>query len=412
MRASRLVNLLLLLQSRGGLTAGELADELEVSVRTIHRDVDALSAAGVPIFAERGPHGGIRLVDGYRTRLTGMTADEAEALFLSGLPGPAAELGLGTVVAAARLKVLAALPAELRSRASRLVERFHLDAAGWFQAGEPVPHLGTVSEAVWEGQALRIEYRRERMPVARDLGPLGVVLKGGVWYLVATSDGQIRDVSRLADRLGGPAGPCLRAPGRLRPGRLLGGVERGVRARQPADRGRRAGGGGPDGSPDGRRRPFDGPGRRPTRGPGRGRLAPTSAGAQLAGGGAPPAPRGGLEHRSARAAGGARAAHRDRDADRSPATWPTDRSRAGVRRPPGSRPPSDEAPRGIEMVVTPSRRPRNDGAGSQPRAHGRGRTRSPSAVRWSTWSGVLALRLGCLPSCHLEHPRHTCQKAA
>ena len=219
MRASRLVNLLLILQTRGGLTAGELAEELEVSVRTIHRDVDALSAAGVPIFAERGPHGGIRLVDGYRTRLTGMTADEAEALFLSGLPGPAAELGLGTVVAAARLKVLAALPAELRGRASRLVERFHLDAAGWFQAGEAVPHLATVAEAVWEGKPLRIEYRRERMPVARDLGPLGVVLKGGVWYLVATTDGQIRTyrVSRivLASRMDGaferPAGFDLAA---------------------------------------------------------------------------------------------------------------------------------------------------------------------------------------------------------
>ncbi len=201
MRASRLVNLLLILQTRGGLTAAELARELEVSVRTIHRDVEALSAAGVPIYADRGPYGGIRLVDGYRTRLTGMTPDEAEALFMSGMPGPAAELGLGTVVTAARLKVLAALPTELRSRASRLVERFHLDAAGWFQTSQPVPHLATVAESVWEGRRARIEYARGDGTVTRDLGPLGLVLKGGVWYLVALSDGQVRTyrVSRIVD---------------------------------------------------------------------------------------------------------------------------------------------------------------------------------------------------------------------
>ena len=200
MRASRLVSLLLLLQTRGRMTAAELAEELEVSVRTIHRDVEALSEAGVPIYAERGPHGGIRLVDGYRTRLTGMTADEAEALFLSGLPGPAAELGLGTVVTAARLKVLAALPPELRTRASRLVERFHLDASGWFQAGEPVPHLGVLSEAVWETRRVAIDYERGDRTVQRTIEPLGLVLKAGVWYVVAVSEGSFRTyrVGRVA----------------------------------------------------------------------------------------------------------------------------------------------------------------------------------------------------------------------
>jgi predicted DNA-binding transcriptional regulator YafY len=200
MRASRLVSLLLLLQTRGRATAAELAEELEVSIRTVHRDVEALAESGVPIYAERGPLGGIRLVDGYRTRLTGLTADEAEALFLSGLPGPAAELGLGTVVAAARLKVLASLPGELRGRATRLVERFHLDAAGWFQAGEPVPALAPLADAVWEAKVVDVEYDRGQTTVTRRLEPLGLVLKAGVWYLVAVASGQTRTyrVSRVA----------------------------------------------------------------------------------------------------------------------------------------------------------------------------------------------------------------------
>ena len=200
MRASRLVQLLLFLQTRGRTTAAVLARELEVSERTVHRDVDALSAAGVPIYAERGPHGGIQLIDGYRTRLTGLTGQEAEALFLSGLPGPAAELGLGTVVAAARLKVLAALPSELRVRASRLVERFHLDAAGWFHASEEVPHLAVLADAVWESRRILITYRRGDQAVERSLEPLGLVLKAGTWYLVANSEGQARTyrVSRIS----------------------------------------------------------------------------------------------------------------------------------------------------------------------------------------------------------------------
>lgn len=199
MRASRLVTLLLLLQTRGRLTAAQLATELEVSERTIHRDVDALSASGVPIYAERGPYGGIRLVDGYRTRLTGMTPEEAEALFLAGLPGPAAELGLGTVVAASQLKVLASLPPELRARASRLVERFHLDAGEWFKTSQPVPHLSAISDAVWTATRIAIDYERGDGPVRRVLEPLGVVLKAGIWYVVARVDDGIRTyrVSRV-----------------------------------------------------------------------------------------------------------------------------------------------------------------------------------------------------------------------
>jgi predicted DNA-binding transcriptional regulator YafY len=201
MRASRLLSLLLLLQTRGGLTAAELSRELEVSVRTIHRDVEALGAAGIPVYTERGPHGGIRLIDGYRTRLTGMTTDEADALFLSGIPGPAAELGLGTVVASSRLKVLAALPTELRGRATRLLERFHLDATGWFRAGDTVPYLAAIAECVWDGVAIDLSYDRGDRIVVRRVSPLGIVLKAGAWYLVAAHEGQLRTyrVSRVRD---------------------------------------------------------------------------------------------------------------------------------------------------------------------------------------------------------------------
>ncbi|QFZ22241.1 helix-turn-helix transcriptional regulator [Saccharothrix syringae] len=189
MRASRLLSLLLLLQSRGRMTARQLADELEVSVRTVYRDVEALGASGVPVYADRGPAGGYRLVDGYRTRLTGLSAEEADSLFLAGLPGPAAELGLGAVVAATQLKVLAALPPELRSRAGRVRERFHLDAPGWFRGAEDVPHLAVVADAVWRQRRVRVRYRRwSDVEVSRTAEPLGLVLKAGLWYLVARTD--------------------------------------------------------------------------------------------------------------------------------------------------------------------------------------------------------------------------------
>jgi predicted DNA-binding transcriptional regulator YafY len=203
MRASRLISVLLLLQSRGRMTAQQLADELEVSVRTVYRDVEELSASGIPVFADRGAHGGFQLVEGYRTRLTGLTPQEAEALFLSGYPGPAAELGLGTVLAAAQLKVLAALPPELRSRASRIRQRFHLDAPGWFTEPEVTPFLQQIADAVWSDRKLQMRYRRggDDHVVERLVDPLGVVLKAGVWYLVARSGEELRTyrISRIVE---------------------------------------------------------------------------------------------------------------------------------------------------------------------------------------------------------------------
>lgn len=186
-KSSRLVSILLLLQTRGRMTAAQLAEELEVSVRTVYRDVEALSAAGVPLYADAGHAGGYRLLDGYRTRLTGLTADEAEALFLAGVPGPAAELGLGSVLAAAQLKVRAALPVELRAHADRISGRFHLDAPGWYAEAEETPYLPAVADAVWNNRVLNIVYRRWRAPtdVERRLEPYGLVLKAGRWYVVA-----------------------------------------------------------------------------------------------------------------------------------------------------------------------------------------------------------------------------------
>ncbi|MBV6700457.1 WYL domain-containing protein [Kitasatospora aureofaciens] len=192
MRADRLLALLLLLQNRGRMTAPDLAAELEVSVRTVYRDVEALAASGVPVCADRGPLGGYRLMDGYRTRLTGLTDAEAGALFLAGAPGPAQDLGLGAVLATAQLKLQAALPGGSAEHARRVRERFHLDAPAWFRDGDPGTFLAPIAQAVWEQRVLRTEYRRWRGEVRRELEPLGVVLKSGIWYLVARTDGALR----------------------------------------------------------------------------------------------------------------------------------------------------------------------------------------------------------------------------
>jgi predicted DNA-binding transcriptional regulator YafY len=193
-RASRLLSVLLLLQNRGQLTAQQIADELEVSVRTVYRDIEALGAAGVPVYAELGHGGGYRLLDGYRTRLTGLTAQEAESIFFAGVPDAAAELGLGAVLATAELKLRAALPPSLSGQVGRVRDRFHLDAAGWFRETEASPHLAALAGAVWDSRRVRLTYERHKHPrrVERLIEPLGIVLKAGVWYFVASVRGDLR----------------------------------------------------------------------------------------------------------------------------------------------------------------------------------------------------------------------------
>ncbi len=203
MRASRLLSLLMLLQTRGRVSAQVLAEALEVSVRTIHRDVDELSAAGVPIWADRGRLGGFQLQPGWRTRVDGLTAPEAQAMFLGGLPGPAAELGLGEAMASAQLKLLAALPEGWREDARRVSARFHLDPIDWYRAPSAADHLPAIARAVWSERRVAMRYESWKGEVARRVDPLGLVLKAGVWYLVAraATDGKGVRTYRLSNIL-------------------------------------------------------------------------------------------------------------------------------------------------------------------------------------------------------------------
>ena len=191
-RADRLVSLVLLLQARGRMTAQALAAELEVSVRTVYRDLEALSAAGVPVRTESGPGGGCQLVEGYRFPLRGLRPDEAEALLILGVPGVLRELGLDAAATAAhrQIRVTAGLPAPGEPD-SALV---HLDLPRWFRAQEQAPHLRTLAEALRQARCLAIDYRRgdDRPESARrrEVAPLGLVDKAGTWYLVASARGR------------------------------------------------------------------------------------------------------------------------------------------------------------------------------------------------------------------------------
>ena len=185
MKAARLLSILMLLQARGRMTASSLAQIMEVSQRTILRDIDQLSAAGVPVWGERGQQGGFQLREGWSTKLTGMTEPESHALLLAGLPGPATELGLGAAAASARLKMVASLPTAWREQAERVGERLHIDPVDWYRTQDTPRFLREVADAVWRGRRLRVDYESWRGTSSHELEPLGLVLKAGAWYLLA-----------------------------------------------------------------------------------------------------------------------------------------------------------------------------------------------------------------------------------
>ncbi|GAA2153913.1 YafY family protein [Kitasatospora kazusensis] len=188
MKADRLLSILLLLQTRGQVPAAELAERLEVSVRTVYRDVDALSAAGVPVWAERGRHGGINLLPGYRTDVTGLTSDEARALFVLASQGAHDALGLGSAIGSALRKVMAALPAPHRPAAERTSERILVDPHRWQRpAPSGAVELGELQHAVLTDRRLALRYRHSGAPAPSEylVDPYGLVSKAGVWYLVA-----------------------------------------------------------------------------------------------------------------------------------------------------------------------------------------------------------------------------------
>jgi predicted DNA-binding transcriptional regulator YafY len=198
-RADRLISTLLLLQVHGRLTARELAERLEISERTVLRDMDALSAAGVPVIADRGPGGGWRLLDGYQTKLTGLTPTEIQALFFAHPPQLLAALGLGTAAEAARLKLQAALPAANRELAERARRSILIDPRGW-QESQSIASLPVLLDALWRGRCVRFLYERALGETAeRVVDPLGLIARGSVWYLVASRDEELRTyrVSRI-----------------------------------------------------------------------------------------------------------------------------------------------------------------------------------------------------------------------
>ncbi|MGW7023827.1 helix-turn-helix transcriptional regulator [Streptomyces decoyicus] len=192
MKADRLLSILLLLQTRGRVPAGELAERLEVSTRTVYRDIESLSASGVPVYAERGRHGGIALLPGFRTDVTGLTTDEARALFILAAQGAHAALGLDEALGSALRKVMAALPAPHRPAAELAGSRILVDPDRWMGGPRPAVDLGILHTAVFTDLRLRIRYRHSGETRLRTytVDPYGLVAKAGTWYLVADRRGR------------------------------------------------------------------------------------------------------------------------------------------------------------------------------------------------------------------------------
>jgi predicted DNA-binding transcriptional regulator YafY len=204
MRADRLLSLLMILQTRGKKTAQQLATELEVSERTIYRDIDALSTSGVPVYGDRGPDGGYALLDSYRTHLTGLTQDQVRALFMLSIPAPLNDLGISQELKGALLKLSAALPEAQRADREKAQKRIHLDSTRWSGSDEPGPHLHTIHQAVWQDRKLRIRrrlYWGHWSEIEQVVEPYGLVAKADRWYLVCAREGRIdvRRVSHLLD---------------------------------------------------------------------------------------------------------------------------------------------------------------------------------------------------------------------
>ena len=193
MRADRLLSLLMLLETRGKLTALQLAEELEVSERTIYRDITALNSAGIPIYTESGPNGGVSLVESYHTDLTGLNIEEVQVLSMLGIPEPLVKLGFGQTLHAALLKLSAALPTGSRGTEARARQRIHLDSCWWFQSEQPAPFLQVIYQALWQDNKLRLVYRSHfDAEIEAIISPYGLVAKAGVWYLIADIEKRLR----------------------------------------------------------------------------------------------------------------------------------------------------------------------------------------------------------------------------